>query len=506
MAKKLFALEEDNKVDTKANDLLIDKVLALKEKEKDPVSLTADIIQQRSELKKDIKEKLDEASQDEEDGDNNDSGNSDNDGDGSSGSDDNSSGNDNNNNSNDDGNNDSGSSDKNEDKDLSATAEDKDALKNSIGSGLNGGSDEGESNKDQPTEESFKTKVTMKNMFNPIRNIYDRYSVSMESFPGIQKLAIEETPVVYAKDGIKEALTNLVNIANVYVGKNKTYIENNTETVKSVNEKLTVLKQFIENRQYHFTNKLINEHDLLAQVSVLNKSNIRETIKYLTNYAESSSKLVNYILNNTFDQLNTGLINSEFIAEEGDYIYKDMLPGFNMVRVHLDQYNNYLKANIENFHYYTLRTFKTENLYNLEAISIADDKELDFIMSGVDKLLIDLSMTIDNFNVVNTNLNKLIDELKVIIFDVESDKYPNLAALDIDSKVKDFIKFKLVSEAYYNNVALFVNYMLNVMTIINKCIELKVSTESYITYPKRDGVDFLEWILKDISEMTITDF
>ena len=41
---KLFALEEEGKkVDTEANDLLIDKVLKLAEKNKDPVSLTADI-------------------------------------------------------------------------------------------------------------------------------------------------------------------------------------------------------------------------------------------------------------------------------------------------------------------------------------------------------------------------------------------------------------------------------------------------------------------------------
>ena len=63
--------------------------------------------------------------------------------------------------------------------------------------------------------------------------------------------------------------------------------------------------------------------------------------------------------------------------------------------------------------------------------------------------------------------------MKVFIYDVEQDKYSNLAELDIDSKVKDFIKFKLVSEAYYSNVSMLLNYILNLDTVINKCIELK---------------------------------
>ena len=65
---KLFALEEDKKVDTESNDLLIDKVLKLAEKNKDPVSLTADIIKQRQELKKDIQERLNAEPEDGGDG------------------------------------------------------------------------------------------------------------------------------------------------------------------------------------------------------------------------------------------------------------------------------------------------------------------------------------------------------------------------------------------------------------------------------------------------------
>ncbi len=468
---KLFALEDDGKkVDTEANDLLIDKVLKLADKNKDPVSLTADVIKQRQELKKDIQERL---NAEPEDGGDDDSSNNDNssqddnpdgeekkEGEGESseeqGSDDSSS------------NSDSNGKDK---ENLSAQADDKDSLKGMIGSGLS--SDEEGSDDKKPAQESFKPRLSLVRVFAPIKDSYNKYMVSMESFGISQRLAIEEQPIVYVKDSVLEALNNLVGIANNYIGKNKTFIDTNADSIKNVNERLTVLRQFIENRKYHFTHTLVNDQKLLSEVSVLDKSDLRETSKYLITYIENSNKFVNYVLNNEFNSIGSALANANFMKEDDDFAYKAMLPGFNIIRAHLDEYENYLKTNIENFHYYQLKTFKTEHLYNLDAIGVTEDKELDFVMTNLDKMLIDLSMSVDNFNVVNSNLNKLIDEIKVFIYDVENDKYANLAELDIDSKVKDFIKFKMVSEAYYCNVGMLLNYILTVDTIINKCIDLK---------------------------------
>lgn len=463
---KLFALEEEGKkVDTEANELLIDKVLKLAEKNKDPVSLTADIIKQRQELKSDIQERLnaepEEGSENEGDdnGEENEEGE---DGEGGSDTDNTSSS-------------DSNSSNDKDNENLSSKADDKDSLKSMIGSGVSddeGGSESG----NNTAQESFRSSgkaLNLSKVFAPLKNSYNKYLVSMESFNIPQRLAMEEQPIVYVKDSVLEALNNLVTIANNYIGKNKTFIDGNSESIKNVNERLTVLRQFIENRKYHFTHNLVNEQKLLAEVSVLDKSDPRETCKILVNYIVNSNKFINYVLNNDFNSIGSALSNADFVSEEDDFAYKAMLPGFNMIRTHLDQYENYLKANIENFHYYQLKTFKTEYLYNLDAIGITEDKELDFVMTNLDKMLIDLSMSVDNFNVVNSNLNKLIDEVKVFIYDVEQDKYSNLAELDIDSKVKDFIKFKLVSEAYYSNVTMLLNYILNLDTIINKCIELK---------------------------------
>lgn len=501
---KLFALEDDSKkVDTEANDLLIDKVLKLAEKNKEPVSITADVIKQRQELKKDIQQRLnaEPENQDEDSENNDDNANPDDNPDNGGGDGEEKDKNGEGGNS-DDSSKDNSSGDNKDKENLSAQADDKDSLNSVIGSGLSGNEGGDDSKKDEPAQESFKQRpVQPSKVFAPLKNSYSKYLVSLESFNVKQRLAIEEQPIVYVKDAVLQSLNNLVSIANTYIGKNKTFIESNVESIKNINGRLTVLRQFIENKKFHFTNALVSDQNLLSQVSVLDKSDLRDTVKILVTYIENSNKFVNYVLGNDFNTLGSALGNSNFIKEEDDFAYKAMLPGFNMVRAHLDQYENYLKANIENFHYYQLKTFKTEHLYNLNAIALSDDKELDFVMENLDKLMIDLSMSVDNFNVVNNNLNKLIDELKVFIYDVEKDKYANLAELDIDSKVKDFIKFKMVSEAYYCNVSMLMNYILNVDTIINKCIDLKMSAENRVVYQKRNEKDSLEFILKSIEAL-----
>lgn len=483
--KKLFALEEDKGNLESGNNLLIDKVLEFSKKDASPISLTANVIKKRQELKEEIKDKLKTVDNDDEesgddDKDNDRSGDSSN-----SGTNDNPSGDDNgsgNNDSSSDNNtdnkkSDSGKSNSNADSNSDA-ADDKESLNNLIGSGLsndNGSNSNGSDDKkeEKPAEESFKSKLNISNIFAPIHNSYNRYLVALEDFNVPDKTPNGSQPIVYVKESVVEALNNLVGIANTYIAKNKTFIDSNSQSIKNINERLTVLKQFVDNRKYHFNNKLINDQTLLSNLAITDKSDIRETIKYLAKYIESSNKFVGFVLGNEFENMSSGLTNSEFISEQGDFAYKQMLPGFNLIRVHLDNYENYLKANIENFHYYKVRTFKTEDLYNLDAIALNEDKELDFIMTNLDKLLIDLSMSVDNFNVVNTNLNKLIDEVKVIIYDVENDKYTNLATIDIDSRVKDFIRFKIISETYYINVNLLIDFILNCVSVINSCVELK---------------------------------
>lgn len=475
---KLFALEDsDEKDHLKNNELLIDKVLDYAKKDKSPMSLTADVLNQRQQLKKEINAKLNEPPEEGE-GDNSNDNDSGENNDDSSNNDDNSD---------DNGTGGSDGENKPEDSDDKKTGNDSDAADNKddlhslVGSGL---SDDKSDNKsddkskdddkgDKTATESFKTRLTLSNLFTPLKRHYEHYSAALETFNlGTQKLAMEEQPIVYVKEPVTEALNNLVKLAANYISNNTTFVEKNGVAVKDVNEKISIFRQFVENEKFHFTNKLISDKDILSNVACPNKTDLTETARILLNYVEDATKANGLVVNNGFETITSSYRNQNFDVDAADLAYKTVLPGFNIVRVHLDPYRDYLKTDIQEFQYYKLKVLKTEDLYNLEAISITEDRDLNRLLDTLDKLIVNISLTTDNLKDINTHFTKFIDDIKVIIFDLEQDKLKNLASIDIDTKVKDFIKFKLVIESSYININMMLDFLVSVMTVLNQCVEL----------------------------------
>lgn len=462
---KLYALEEQSE-ETPKNDLLIDKVLQKAQQPKSPLSLTADLIKQRQELKKDIGDKLEKDPEDQEDQNNNNPDDNNNNDDQNS---------DNQNQDNNDSGNSSSDNGNTNDQDDSSAAEDKDSLSNLVGSGISSDDDKKEEKKEEPATESLKTHIiSLKNIFKPLNKQYNTYRVSLESYC-LENKAVPPTeqPVAYVKDSLIESLNNLVALAGNYITNNTNFVETNRKSITSINERITVLKAFIENTKYHFTNKLINDKDILANVSCPGKSDLRDTLKVMINYIEASTRATSLVISNEFNTLESGYSNSDFIKDGDDLKYKDTLPGFNDIRLHIEPYKNYLSTNIQNFQYYKLKVFKTEDLYNLNAISVTEDKELQYIASSLDKLLLNISLASDNLSDVNTHFAKFVDDIKAIIYDINQDKYKNLNEIDIDSKIQDFVKFKLAIETYYVNINIMIEYMTSIISIINECIELK---------------------------------
>ena len=497
MAKKLFALEEENKDPLKENKLIIDKLIDYTKKEPSPVSITANILKERQQLKKEIQEQLgkeepeEESKEEEKDSSetkpeenteekSSEEGSSDQEEktEESSSEDKEEQQESSKEESKDESKEEEPKKDSSEEEDETEVAADKDSLKGIIGSGLTGKEPKKEETK--PKEEEKKEEVSkesyslsLSNIFRPIKNSYNSYLVSLESFNLPYKLSMEEQPIVYVKESVLESLNNLVSVANGYIAKNSLFIEKNKEAVERINKQLVILKQFVEERRYHFTMKVVDDQTLLSNVSVDRTSDIRDTIQILLKYSNDSGSLINLILNNKFEAISTSATSLNYIKKNNDFAYGKMLPGFNKVVLALDNYENYLKAKIENFQYYKVRTFKVSDLYNIEGISITEDKELDFIVDKMDKLFIELTMSLDNFNVINQNLHKLIDAVKTLIYDVEHDAKTNLADLGIDSLVKDFIKFKILSEISAINIELIMDYLLNVENVIYTIIELK---------------------------------
>lgn len=472
---KLFAMEEEKSSSSETNELLIDKLLRKAEEPKSPISLTADLLKQRQDLKKEIGDKLDEEPEENSDENEDDSSEE-------NKSEEDTSGNNNSNeNKNDEEEKEPSDSDKEkakEEKDDVDAADDKESLNSLVGSGLSDKSSEKkedlEDKKEEQATESFKTKVTLNNIFTPIAQQYDTYKVSLESYNlGSSAIAIEQQPIVYTKEAVIKSLNNLILMSNGYIENNNIFISKIADSVKNLNEKITVFKGFVEAQKYHFTNILVNDKDILSNIACPGKSDLRETSRILLKYIENSNKATSLVVTNEFDQLSDSYSNSDFKKEDNDFVYNDIIPGFGLVRLHLEDYRNYLTTKIQEYQYYKLKVMKTEDLFNLNAISITEDKELIFIMSNLDKLLVNLAIGIDNLKDINAMFTKFIDEIKVIIYDIEQDKYKDLNSISIDEKVKDFIRFKLSIEAYYINTNTIMDYITSVISVINKCVELK---------------------------------
>lgn len=476
---KLFALEDDS---SDANDLLIDKVLARSKQPQSPLSLTADLLKQRQQLQEEITDKLQEPSGTPQDPSEDtpeptpvpqeDEPPQDSEEDTQAGK------------PKDDSKEPAGKAqDKTSTDDETDAASSEDGLNDLIGSGLSGSADKKDEKKDdkQPAQESFRQKpakatvkkVTLASVFSPILDSHRRYTQALEMY-ALEEHSVQpsQQPIVYVKDSVKQALMNLVDLSNTYIQSNETFLKTIGESAKNLNERVTVFKSLVDAKKYQFTHKLVTDKDILANVSVEEESDPRATVKILLAYLADSTQATTLAVSNEFSSLASSYANANYEDAEDDKVYKHTLPGFNLIRLHLPVYKNYLNTNLQDYQYYKLKVLKTEDLYKLNAIALTEDKELAYLIGALDKLLAHLAMSVDNLSDITQHFTTLIDQIKVMIYDVEQDKHKSLADLDIDGKVQDFIRFKLAIETHYIDINLIVDYMTGLMSVLNLTVEL----------------------------------
>ena len=496
--RKLFSMEDTDS--GSSNDLLIDKLINATKQPEKPLSLTTDILKQRQVLEKQIAEQLQGGEETDDESDSSD------DVDESESSSDETESEEGTEESTDEETEESETD--SEDKDSKEEEEPKDDKKDDsdddepvgddeesidaiMGSGLSAGGDdfrddkkddkkdEKKDEKKEVAKESFKInsrpkKKHLKDIFTPIVTQYNSYLKGLTQY-GLESEAkpIQKQPIVYVKESVLESLDNLIEAAKVYVDNNAKFVEGASKNAADVNERLTVFAKFVTDEKYRFTHQLVDDKDVLGALANENTSEPRDTSKVLIKYVESINQAIIYALGNDYDNLPSSFTNVGFTEAEGDLVYKTMLPGFNMIRVHLEEYRNYLNTNVGEFEFYKLKVLKTEDLYNLKAIGVTEDKDLLYIVDAMVKLFASLVTTVDNVNDITTNFSKLIDEIKVIRHDVDKDVYTDLTQVDVDGKVKDFIRFKLAIEAFYISYNLLTDYMVGLFSVLNIVVELK---------------------------------
>ena len=506
---KLFALEvqESDPLD-KRNQLLIDKVLEYDKKTKSNTSVTAELIKQRHDLRKEITKQLNENKQEEEeenDGDSQDSSASDeggeqNDDDSTSGGDsseastssddsdeDESSSSSSDNDDKDSGSSSSGNADKDSgDSEESAAADDVESLRKMTNGGGGGkGKEEG----DGAATEAFKpaarkksvpagelcvvgVQTALRNLFAPLKQSHQKRMLAIEDFQLSDKPKATDQPLVYVKEEVIESLNRLISLSNRYITKNTTTVEQGVEGLKKLGEQLTVYRQFVEGGRFHFSQQLIQSEDLMKYLSLKGKNELAYTSAVLNNYLERSSALAVKLMQNPFDQIAGALQSAGYKEEAGVFICQTALPGFSQMQASVVPFSNYIDTKYEEYQIYKVQTYKPQDLYSLPAISLEEDKDLKKLLAESDKILMSAGMTLDNMNDLSTHYQQFIDGLKTTSYDVEKGAQTNLAGLGLDEKLKDFIKFKLVSELYVNDLDTAVQYLSASLSALAQLVEL----------------------------------
>ena len=464
---KLFALEEQG---SEGGELLIDKVLAYNKKSRTELTLTADLIQERQKLKKEIEDKLKEDPEDEDGGETS-SDEGDKEGEGDSSEED-------------------GGKEASEEEEVKEEKEEKgdgeeasdvDSLKDSMGSGLDDKSEDKpakkdkEEKEDKPATESYVTKkVRPSNVFAPVREAYAQYRKALSGYSlEAQAQPVTEQPVAYVKEQVLKSLSDLVHLADTYIGKNKTLIEASANGAKGINERFVTWEGMHKAEKVHFTNQLVSDRDIISAVATPKSSSLRDSAAALSSYLNISSSLASKILSNPFEQLSDALRVSGFEADEGgDWVYRKHLPGFWTVRAALSSYTTYVDTKIGDFQIYKVKTVKTQDLYQLASINLDKDLDLLHLFEHSTKALASIGLCVDNLSTVNDRYADFIESLKALAYDIQRGSGANLTQLGLDKLIQNFICFVLVSELYSVDIDISLSFLSSSLKVLDVCCEL----------------------------------
>lgn len=468
---KLFALEAD--IEEKPSEMLIDKLTKQRTVEKEGISVTADLIKERSALKKELNEEFAKSGDDEEK-----SSNQTPDKGGEVQSEDNPSPEEKPEGEQKDNSEEESSEQPTPDEeDGISSAEDPDKLKSLIGSATSGG--------EAASTESFRGVSKAKgrfvpkltSLFNGIKDAYKGYCVTLESMQlDDQKKPIQEQPVAYVKEEVLKALESLIQMAGRYTTSNETGVQKASEGIKKLSEQLTVYKEYHDKDRVSFTAKMVDSDDIKSVLSVPEKSDLRETSGILAKYLESTVSLVNKLLENKLEDIPSVLQTSGFetTSESATTIdYKNILPGFYRLSASFTPFTSYLETDYENYQIYRLKTFKLQDLYKLDHITITEDKEFLAVLGKADSIIMSVGMSLDNLTLVNQSYAKFIDTLKALCYEIEKGEKEKLTDLSLDEKMKDFIKYKLVSELYVINISMGIEYLTSLVSALTTMVEIR---------------------------------
>lgn len=474
MARKLFSLESATDDDGDSG-LLIDKVLKAKEVNKPGLTLTSELIKQRHQLKEQIQKEI--ANTD-------DSG-----GDGSESSDENP---DEQNPTEDSPTDDGGDENKSEegqdspqekssDADTSEgdevdAATDKEGLKGLVGSGLNSGSDDApkESEKKEATE-SFKPKTTAPRdkLFSGVVKTHQRYLLALEGMENLPTaVKPKQQPVAYVKEDVLKGLDELLSLSGTYVAKNNKKTQDIKEGLLKLAESLTIYREYIAAGKLKLTMKVVESEDILKVIAMPGSANIKATAATMDKYMGVLSGCFTKLASNDISTVKTVFTSSGFTEKEGVLVFDKILPGFNRINASVVAYVDYLSVDYEDYQIFNTKNFKVQDLYNIGGVTLEKEDDLSATVKSLDGVSVHVGLFMDNLSDLSKQYTELMDKIKALHYDIKSDKVKNLAEVDVDSELKDFIKFKMLSEAYTICSDLCVEFLTSAASALSELVAL----------------------------------
>jgi len=317
-------------------------------------------------------------------------------------------------------------------------------------------------------------KLSSENFFQSYIDEHTRYLDSLKSFSiskRIKHISVENQPVVYTKDKMIESLKKILNTANVYDSVINEMFMSLSSSLKEAMETITIYKTYKEQNKITFTNKLIDNKDILINLYSDINCDFKSSLRIMDKFNTDTITLIKFLLTNELNTITGILKTANFILNDnGEYNYKDKLPGFNLVTINITEYNNYIKTILEEYSCHSIKNIKPTEMLSLDALAIKDEQILDYVNSYLTKIITSMAIITDTMKDVNKTMNETFKEVKLKIYDLENNKVTDMPSLNIDKTIKDIIKLKLALESILVNISISSRFITSSTTVLKESV------------------------------------
>jgi hypothetical protein len=366
--------------------------------------------------------------------------------------------------------------DSDEEEDSTEHAKDPDSLRAIIGSKAGSKKSDKPVEKEKPkdSKEEEKDPLSLDHYkdktipFSPIKQFQLSYESYIRSLTNKRALSFEELPVAYTKEAILAALNKVIGLCNTYSSLTDKVVEKRLNGLKQINESSSIVSMAYKNEKLHLNNKVVEDRDLLVRLVNSTDSEVVKVSNLVLKYMKTASTVIKGLMTNSYKQLETILTSNsyEHSKEDGSFIYKEVLAGFVQSHVTDYRFNNYMDVDISQVSAYKVITLKQNTIAALQTVQINQDRDISKLISNMDDLVIEVSLSLDNAKTISMSLKNQAEEIKKTVYDIEHGAIENFTDLGIDKRIDELLRLKLSIDYIKMNVDIALDYLTNLVVFL----------------------------------------